>query len=205
MPSWEFRPAKPDRAMIPPIRYCKRFRMEVDLRGDFPQDHSTADVGWWPWDDNLLDLHAEAKHLSFHEEMDAVLFPCFTTLDGCRHLMAAIRDRVNFCPEATWLAIGPHGIPVGTIQGIFDVKERYVGAIQNIGVVPEYRGNGIGAGLLRHALAGFRQARVRRVYLEVTAQNSNAIRLYRRFGFRCTKTIYKALEPAIPDQIGVGI
>jgi ribosomal protein S18 acetylase RimI-like enzyme len=32
--------------------------------------------------------------------------------------------------------------------------------------------------------------------LEVTAQNDGAIRLYRRLGFRRTKTIYKAVQDA---------
>lgn len=191
--------------MMPPIRYFKRFRMEVDLKRDFPIDSPSAHVDWLPWDDTLLEQHAEAKYQSFHEEMDAILFPSFTTRDGCQQLMLAIRNRPNFCSGATWLAINSHGSPIGTIQGIFDRSECHVGAIQNIGVVPEYRGCGVGAGLLLHALEGFRLARVRRVYLEVTAQNTTAIRLYRRLGFRCTKTIYKALEPAIPDQIGAGI
>ena len=33
-----------------------------------------------------------------------------------------------------------------------------------------------------------------RVYLEVTAQNNGAIRLYRRLGFRQTKVVFKATE-----------
>jgi hypothetical protein len=44
-------------------------------------------------------------------------------------------------------------------------------------------------------LGGFRQAGISRVYLEVTAQNEGAIRLYRRLGFVTVKTVYKAVEP----------
>lgn len=191
--------------MMPPIRYFKRFRMEVELNRAKGEFSPPSGLVWLAWDDSLLDLHAEAKYHSFHEEMDAILFPSFTTPEGCQTLMEAIRNRANFCPEATWLAVSPTGTAIGTIQGVLDAKQRHVGAIQNIGVVPGARGSGVGAGLLIQALEGFRLARVRRVYLEVTAQNTAAIRLYRRFGFRCTKTIYKALEPAIPDSIGVGI
>jgi ribosomal protein S18 acetylase RimI-like enzyme len=32
------------------------------------------------------------------------------------------------------------------------------------------------------------------VYLEVTAQNQGAIRLYRRVGFAVIRTVYKAVE-----------
>jgi hypothetical protein len=43
-------------------------------------------------------------------------------------------------------------------------------------------------------LRGFRQAGLRRAYLEVTAQNEGAIRLYRRLGFVKVRTVYKAVE-----------
>ena len=33
--------------------------------------------------------------------------------------------------------------------------------------------------------------------LEVTARNEGAIRLYRRLGFRCRKTVYKAVGPPL--------
>ncbi len=64
------------------------------------------------------------------------------------------------------------------------VRDRHgLGAIQNLGVAREHRRCGLGTSLLLRSLAGFRQAGVRRVYLEVTAQNDAAIRLYRRVGF----------------------
>ena len=187
--------------MTPRLSYFKRFRMEVALgRGRPAADPDPPGVDWWAWEDGLIDAHAAAKYQSFHGEMDAELFPSFTSPDGCNKLMTAIRNRAGFCPAATWLAVGPAGV-AGTIQGLIDADDRRVGAIQNVGVVPDYRGLGVGAGLLRRALAGFRSVRVRRVYLEVTAQNVAAVRLYRKFGFRCTKTIYKPVAPVAPAPI----
>ena len=78
------------------------------------------------------------------------------------------------------------------MQGIRDGNG--LGAIQNLGIAPEHRNGGLGTILLFHALQGFRQAGIRRVYLEVTAQNDGAIRLYRRLGFVTVKTVYKAVE-----------
>jgi ribosomal protein S18 acetylase RimI-like enzyme len=69
-----------------------------------------------------------------------------------------------------------------------------IGAIQNLGVVPEYRGYGLGRALVRRALDGFYQAGLRRAYLEVTAENTCAVRLYRAVGFRRAKTLYKAVD-----------
>ncbi|MGC4004291.1 MAG: GNAT family N-acetyltransferase [Pirellulales bacterium] len=80
----------------------------------------------------------------------------------------------------------------GTIQGVVDGAS--FGSIQNIGVVPAYRGKGLGAVLLARALQGFREAGVRRAYLEVTSQNDGAVRLYRRLGFTKARTLYKVIE-----------
>jgi ribosomal protein S18 acetylase RimI-like enzyme len=48
--------------------------------------------------------------------------------------------------------------------------------------------------LVRRALAGFSRAGLTRAYLEVTAENSAAVQLYRNVGFRRVKTLYKAVD-----------
>ena len=78
------------------------------------------------------------------------------------------------------------------MQGIRDASG--LGAIQNLGVAPEHRNGGLGTILLFYALQGFQQVGIRRVYLEVTAHNDGALRLYRRVGFVTVKTVYKAVE-----------
>jgi len=70
-----------------------------------------------------------------------------------------------------------------------------VGAIQNVGVTPAWRGRGVGEALVLQTLHGFRRAGLGRALLEVTARNEGAQRLYRRLGFRRFKTLYKA----VPD------
>ncbi|MBL8827867.1 MAG: GNAT family N-acetyltransferase, partial [Planctomycetaceae bacterium] len=78
------------------------------------------------------------------------------------------------------------------VQGIRD--RTGFGAIQNLGVTPEFRGHGLGSSLLLKALEGFHRAGLQRAFLEVTAQNEGAIRLYRRLGFHKARTVYKAVE-----------
>jgi hypothetical protein len=86
------------------------------------------------------------------------------------------------------------------------------GGIQNLGVTAEYRGLGIGKAILLKALAGFASLGVRRAFLEVTAKNEPAVRMYRQFGFKAYKTIYREVEvrptpepEPIPDHVGVGL
>jgi len=196
-------PRTPARALGSPVglmNYFKRFRMEIDLaKRDFSR---LADVDGYRlvgWDPALLEIHAETKYLSFRSEIDSNVFPCLGDYSGCLRLMGEISRKPGFLPEATWLiAQSSNGRDVteycGTIQGIRD--KSGVGAIQNLGIVPDHRGRGLGTLLMLHALRGFQEVGLKRAFLEVTAQNSGAIKLYRRLGFSKARTVYKVVEVA---------
>lgn len=173
------------------VTYFKRFKMEVDLYA-VPSVPALPEAYLWvPWEDALLDRHAEVKFGSFHDEIDAAVFPSLGDRNGCLALMQEIRRKTGFLPGATWL-LNCAGTFCGTVQGIRDPSG--VGSIQNLGVLPAYRGRGLGTALLLKALEGFRSYGLGRAYLEVTAQNASAVQLYRRVGFRCRKTLYKAVD-----------
>lgn len=173
------------------LTYFKRFRMEIDLCDPIPVPELPGDFSWVPWERSLIEVHAEVKYQSFHDEIDAVVFPNLSCRQGCAFLMGEITRRPGFIPEATWLVACAAGY-CGTVQGIRD--RSGLGAIQNLGVLPMYRGHGLGKALLLKALDGFRRAGLGRAFLEVTAQNEAAVRLYRRLGFRFRKTVYKAVD-----------
>lgn len=182
------------------LTYFKRYRMEIDLAGcDLRCPPRRPGYRYLPWNRSLIAAHAEAKYLSFREEIDANVFPCLGDLAGCRRLMNEIAQKQGFVPEATWLVVysGPNRDQFeecGTIQGVRD--RTGAGAVQNLGITPPHRNIGLGTGLLLRALGGFRRAGIHRVHLEVTAENQGAIDLYRRVGFRTAKTVYKASEVA---------
>lgn len=200
--------------------YFKRYRMEVDLRRSPPGIAGSESMvrpatlppglQWIPWHGSLRDIHAEVKAQSFHDEMDATVFPCLGSLSGCRDLMAAIANKPGFCPAATWLVADTATHPdspldatggcVATIQGIVD--DEGLGSIQNVGVIHDYRGRGIGRALVLKALAGFASVGIRRIYLEVTARNEPAVRAYRDLGFRSCRTLYRAVE--VQEAVAVG-
>lgn len=186
------------------VTYFKRYRMERKLDGedfngtdaDGRLDNPNLPVGFRlvPWAPRLLNEHAEVKWQSFRNEIDAHVFPCLAELEGCRHLMKEITGRKDFVPQATWLACREtefsQGLqPCGTVQGLFGGPRQ--GAIQNLGVHPDCRDQGLGAILLTAALRGFQLAGCRSVHLEVTVENTAAIRLYERYGFRKTETLFK--------------
>jgi ribosomal protein S18 acetylase RimI-like enzyme len=174
------------------ISYFKRFRMEIDLQEALPPVPALpAGYVWVAWEDWLVDQHAEVKYQCFIEEIDAVVFNSLSNREGCRRLMREIAGKPGFKPEATWLIACTHG-HCATIQG---VRERSgAGAIQNVGVTAPHRGRGLGTALVLKALDGLRRTGAHRANLEVTAQNDAAVRIYRRLGFRCRKTLYKAVD-----------
>jgi GNAT superfamily N-acetyltransferase len=178
------------------VTYFKRYRMELRLDRQLLDESNNIPDGFilLPWAARLINGHADVKWESFREEIDVHVFPCLGDRDGCRRLMREISERANFIPEATWLACRttefadkPH--PVGTVQGLQSSARE--GAIQNLGVHPDFRDLGLGRVLLSRALAGFREAGCRFANLEVTVQNTAAIRLYERFGFRRVETLFK--------------
>jgi GNAT superfamily N-acetyltransferase len=192
------------------LTYFKRFRMEIDLKSDLlSEPELPPGYRFVPWDPRLLGVHADTKYQSFRTEIDANVFPCLGESEGCLRLMREIVRKDGFLPAATWLiarvdGFGLHGAApsdgfqsleyCGTIQGIRD-RSGY-GAVQNLGITPEHRGRKLGSALLLKALQGFYRSGLPRGFLEVTAQNEGAIRLYRRMGFRKARTVYKAVEVA---------
>ncbi len=182
------------------LTYFKRFRMELDLDGEiFAAPPCSPPYELVPFDDELIRDHAAAKFQSFRQELDANVFPCLGRRDGCLRLMQEIARRSTFVPEATWLLRyrDPHGRKpesVGTVQGL--VLDDW-GAIQNLGISRGHRGRGLGTMLLRQAAIGFREFGLSHMHLEVTTDNTAAVRLYERLGFRRARVVYKAAEVAM--------
>lgn len=181
------------------LTYFKRFRMEFDLSGSI-SDTRTVPAGYefLPYASELLREHATAKYVSFKSELDANVFPCLGRRDGCLRLMREISSRAGFVPEATWLCryrdpVSGRPEPIGTVQGL---QLEGWGAIQNLGIDPAHRGKGLGSLLLGWAADGFRKVGLHKMHLEVTTDNTAAIRLYERMGFRKAQVVYKAAEVA---------
>jgi len=182
------------------LTYFKRFLMEIELSDRlFDAAHLPPGYRLLAWDESLLEAHADVKFRCFHEEIDAHVFPSLGYPEGCRRLMRDITQGEGFLSQATWLLAYTNPLKgrvdyCGTIQGIRDGNGK--GSVQNFGIVPAYRGRGLGTVLLRCSLDGFREAGVSRVTLEVTAKNQDAQRLYQRLGFRLLRTVYKTAEGA---------
>ena len=184
--------------------FFRRYRMEFDLRQVEIEDPILPDgYRWVPWEEGVLASHARAKFESFHDELDSRVFRSLSHYDGCLRLMSEIAGHSQFIPSATWLVefspdptLARH--PCATIQGI--QRGPTLGAIQNVGVIPEHRGLGLGRAIVLRCLLGFRAAGLERVYLEVTAENEPAVELYRSVGFSLIRTRYKVVEEPVQHR-----
>lgn len=177
------------------LRSFKRFHMEIDLRGrNFEIPPLAPEFRACAWNPSLLDAHATAHYLSFRHHPDAKIFESFQTYKGCRQVMEHVFGKAGFVPDATWLIIH---LPPGAVQPTYcagiqgTIDAQGLGAIQNVGVIPEFRHRGLGRQCVLRALEGFRKAGVPRVHLEVTASNETALGLYRNIGFVPVKVVYK--------------
>lgn len=173
----------------------KRFRMQIELRHAFFNPPVLPEgYRWLSWRSLLLERHAQVKWRAFREDLDGKVFSCLGASSGCLGLMREIVAQRSFCPSATWMVVyqpEPNwpASDCGTIQGI--TRTGGIGAIQNVGVTPEHRGQGIGRALVIQALRGFMQCRMGCAVLEVTAENDGAVKLYRSLGFEVIDVLYR--------------
>lgn len=179
--------------------FIERFRMERDPLRDLGRYDLPAGYTWAAWDEALVTSHATTVHAAFRNTLDAQLFPNLTDLAAGTGLLLAIAATEGFCPAASWLVCDGRG-PAGAIQGI--VGGRW-GAIQNVAVRHEHRGRGLGEALVNRALHGFADAGASAAYLDVTARNAAAVRLYRRLGFAVRKKCFSALVADEPAGAGL--
>lgn len=84
-----------------------------------------------------------------------------------------------------WLLARDGGAPVGALTGHLATDRGWVG---EVGVLGPHRGRGIAAALLRRSFAAFARRGLRRVLLNVDAENpTGATALYERVGMRIVK------------------
>lgn len=184
-------------------KHYKRLKMQLDLQGQLDEPQLPDGYHFVPWQPLIQDRHAQVQWRSFREDMDGRLFNCLSSLAGCRRLLRETVHHAQFAPSATWLVqFRPEpdwpADDCAMIQGL----ERsglagaigMTGAIQNLGVVPEHRGFGLGRAALLKSLHGFRASGVGRVTLEVTAINQQAVQLYRSLGFEVYRVLFRTAD-----------
>ena len=125
-------------------------------------------------------------------------------LDAVAALEASLQvfpwSRGNFADSlqsgySVWvLSIGGELIGFSVVMSVIDEAH-----LLNIGVSPNYQGQGYGARLLRHAMNCAQLGGASKLFLEVRPSNERAVDLYRNFGFRQIG-IRKGYYPAVSGR-----
>jgi len=91
------------------------------------------------------------------------------------------------------LAVNAKNDVVGWCDIVRDQREGYTHrGTMGMGLLPDYRGRGLGEKLLRATIDAAVKMGIERVELEVYPSNQRAIRLYEKLGFRLEGTKHKA-------------
>jgi ribosomal-protein-alanine N-acetyltransferase len=65
------------------------------------------------------------------------------------------------------------------------------GHVVSVAVMPDFRCQGVGSALVTEALEGMKSYGAKQSYLEVRVTNDDAVRLYKKLGFKITRTIQR--------------
>jgi mycothiol synthase len=158
------------------------WRLELPLATDVPEPVWPADVVTSEFGDWLpLQRYVDMINLTFADHPT----PLSWTLAQVQHAHAQPdfdASKILLVSPAT-RAANPIAFARIALEPQDDTGSAPTGEIRLVGVIPEWRGRGLGRELLRWGVAELRARGAGRVQLTVEAQNDLALGLYRRTGF----------------------
>jgi mycothiol synthase len=146
--------------------------MRRDLQMPLPNCPFPSGVTLTNWQRELGEQFFQAYHAAFRER------PGFPN-PAAQEWITGYFENENIKSEWSLLALDGE-TPAGFV---FGSVERPGGYIVQIGVIPEYRGQGLGAALMMESLKRMQAAGITVAQLEVNVNNPSAISVYKQLGF----------------------
>jgi ribosomal protein S18 acetylase RimI-like enzyme len=142
-----------------------------------------------PWQEHYQEGAAHLIREAYRGHVDSDINDQYRSIPGARKFLFNIIQYPgcgNFLQAASLVAFDAEA---GTLGGICltSVVGPESGHITQICVAKEWQGRGVGYELLRQALELLRQRGLKKVSLTVTSENTQAMALYERIGFRRTR------------------
>ena len=131
-----------------------------------------VDIQFATWESALVDQFFIAYQESFRDRHR----PGFPSWSQEEWVAWVEPEDEEFHPELS-LLVFQEDLPIGFIV----CAENW---IVQMGVVPEWRGRGIGSAMLMEVMASYREMGVDRVLLDVNVNNARAARVYAKLGFK---------------------
>jgi mycothiol synthase len=182
--AWE--PHEPVRALIEPEGFTHAHTYWLMER-----PHAPLEAAAWPAGVTVRTLAEGAPIADWNEAFNRAFADHYrfvpSTVADCERL---VRDGLT-APDAVLIAYDGERV-VGFVRtGCHATR----GEIETVGVVPEWRGRGLGRALLHWGVAWLQARTADPVTLMVEGENENALRLYRDTGFAVTRTRGLWLRP----------
>ncbi len=121
-----------------------------------------------------------------YDEAGTVLVSTFRRLDNLKTFYHAPSSIYLVARDANHNGTIVGGAGVGPLHGL--PPSEGLGEIRDLVVAPNYRGQGIGARLIKRSLDEAKRMGYKRLYLETTPQMEQARKLFIRYGFRPVTT-----------------
>jgi mycothiol synthase len=149
--------------------------MRYDLTGALPRI-SAPDVEYRTWDAGSRGTFFAVYTAAFAQRPG---FPAW----GQEQWLRWTEDDPTFRPDLSFLATR-QGQALGFVTNAHSEEDpQHCGYLIQLGVIPRWRGQGVGAALTLRALQGWRSAGRQALVLHVNSNNPGALRLYQRLGF----------------------
>ncbi len=125
------------------------------------------------------------------EDLDAVITVETRCFSPCRRSSRrSLRHSLGSPSQQTWIALARREDGTRQAAGVMSLHwRRHSVRIYSLAVMPAYRGGGVGARLVRKALAEGRRAGVHYVSLEADRRDRRLIRWYEEFGFETIRIL----------------
>lgn len=126
------------------------------------------------------------RGIGSYEEAGTVLASTFRRLDNFQTAYSSTGSTFIVAKDKRLNGLVIGGAGLGPLHGLSPTEGQ--GEIRDLVVLPEWRGHGIGARLLKRCLEEAKKQGYQRLYLETTPQMEQAQKLFIRYGFRPVTT-----------------
>ncbi len=141
------------------------------------------------WSDYHIDSAADLVAAAYAGHVDSHINDQYRTFTGARRFLFTSTQHPGCGRFLRHAAIVAGDLRTSKLRGIClgSLVESDIGHVTQVCVDPKLRGQGLGYELLRRSLSAFRDAGSRAVSLTVTEENTGAVQLYERMGFRSAR------------------
>jgi ribosomal protein S18 acetylase RimI-like enzyme len=170
------------------VRLQERILMTIDMvtPPHLPATPALRRFHFEPWSEQYHEMAAGVIALAYGNHIDSQVNDQYRTVAGARRFLYNIVQFPGcgaFFRQGSFVAFDPRTTSMAGVVLTSFVADQ-VGHVTQLCVNPQMQGNALGYELLREAVRALRIYGARRVSLTVTASNEDAVRLYRRCGFR---------------------